>query len=101
MRATVDHAAKATAPVAGAAPAAADGLAVGANAWVQRAGGKTLRRRDAPGLNSNVLDGLEPGTQLTLLEGPREQDGYSWWRMRASDGREGWVAGEELVTSPE
>lgn len=77
------------------------GLAVGATAWVQKAGGKNLRRRSAPGLNSQVHDGLAPGTQLTLLEGPVAADGYHWWRIRAADGREGWVAGEELVTAPE
>lgn len=77
------------------------GLAVGATAWVQQAGGKSLRRRSAPGLSTQVYDGLAPGTQLTLLEGPVAADGYHWWRIRAADGREGWVAGEELVTSPE
>lgn len=80
---------------------AAGGLAAGVTAWVQNAGGKSLRRRSAPGLDSNVLDGLQPGTQLSLLEGPVAKDGYSWWRVRAEDGREGWVAGEELVTKPE
>lgn len=77
------------------------GMAAGATAWVQKAGGKSLRRRSAPGLNSTVQDGLAPGTELTLLEGPVAADGYNWWRIRAADGREGWVAGEELVTSPE
>ncbi|MGQ9550168.1 MAG: SH3 domain-containing protein [Roseiflexus sp.] len=77
------------------------GLSIGATAWVQQAGGKNLRRRSAPGLNSQVYDGLAPGTQLTLLEGPVAADGYHWWRIRAADGREGWVAGEELVTNPE
>ncbi|NWG19778.1 MAG: SH3 domain-containing protein [Chloroflexi bacterium] len=77
------------------------GMAVGATAWVQKAGGKGLRRRGAPGLNSEVHDSLAPGTQLTLLEGPVAADGYHWWRIRAADGREGWVAGEELVTTPE
>jgi predicted RNase H-like nuclease (RuvC/YqgF family) len=87
--------------VTNAAQAATGGLAIGVTAYVQNAGGKNLRRRSAPGLNSNILDGLAPGTQMTLLEGPFTADGYTWWRMRAADGREGWVAGEELVTRPE
>lgn len=74
---------------------------VGSNAWVRRAGGKSLNRRDAPGLHSNVLDALAIGTQVTMLEGPHPADNYTWWRVRASDGREGWVAGEELVNQPE
>lgn len=97
--------AQAAAQPAAAAPAATTpakpGLQVGVTAWVQKAGGKNLRLRDAAGLNSNAFDGLAPGTQLTLLEGPQSLDGYTWWRIRASDGREGWVAGEELVTTPE
>ncbi|MBP1466366.1 SH3 domain-containing protein [Candidatus Chloroploca sp. M-50] len=76
-------------------------LAVGVTAWVQKAGGKNLRLRDKPGLNSNAFDGLVPGTQMTLLEGPTQLDGYPWWRIRAADGREGWVAGSELVLQPE
>lgn len=78
-----------------------DDLAVGGTAWVRKAGGQGLNRRDAPGINSNVHDSLAIGTQLTVLEGPARADGYTWWRVRASDGREGWVAGEELVTQPE
>ncbi len=83
------------------APAATGGLRAGGVAYVQKAGGKNLRLRSAPGLDSTVLDGLAPGTQLTLLAGPNEKDGYPWWQIRTSDGREGWVAGTELVTTPE
>ncbi|NTU82509.1 MAG: SH3 domain-containing protein [Chloroflexales bacterium] len=80
---------------------AAGGLAAGVTAWVQKAGGKNLRLRDKPGLESNAFDGLAPGTQMTLLEGPIQDDGYPWWRIRTADGREGWVAGTELVTTPQ
>lgn len=76
-------------------------MAVGANAWVRRAGGMNLRRRSGPSLNSNVHDGIEPGTKLSLLEGPINADGHVWWCIRTEDGREGWVAGEELVTQPD
>jgi len=92
------------APVAGTtlgSAAPSGGLALGGTAYVQKAGGKNLRLRDAHGLDTNVLAGLPPGTQMTLLEGPVEDDGYPWWRIRTSDGREGWVAGTELVTHPE
>ncbi|WP_298817227.1 SH3 domain-containing protein [Chloroflexus sp.] len=84
-----------------ASPSTDGGLQIGGVAYVQKAGGKNLRRRQAPGLDSTVLDCLPPGTQLTLLAGPQEKDGYPWWHIRTSDGREGWVAGTELVTEPE
>jgi Bacterial SH3 domain len=77
------------------------GLGVGAAAWVREEGGKNLRRRSGPGTSSNVLDTLPPGTQVALLEGPIEADDYHWWKIRVGDGREGWVAGEELVVKPE
>lgn len=77
------------------------GLAVGAAAWVRRAGGMNLRRRSGPSLGAGVHDGIAPGTKLSLLEGPINADGHVWWRIRTDDGREGWVAGEELVTQPD
>ncbi|MEI8308057.1 MAG: SH3 domain-containing protein [Chloroflexales bacterium] len=84
-----------------AAPAATGGLTLGATAYVQKAGGQNLRLHDLAGLESHVSDSLHPGTQLTLLIGPVQRDGYPWWRIRTADGREGWVAGTELVTHPE
>ncbi|HEX9374275.1 MAG TPA: Gfo/Idh/MocA family oxidoreductase, partial [Roseiflexaceae bacterium] len=60
----------APAAAAPAAPAAAAGLAAGATAWVTRAGGLPLRLRSGPSLDADVIDRLQPGTQLTLMEGP-------------------------------
>jgi Tfp pilus assembly protein FimV len=77
------------------------GLAVGGSAWVTRAGGLPLRLRSGPSLEGDVLDRLQPGTQMTLLEGPRQADGHAWWHIRTTDNREGWVAGEELRTQPD
>jgi hypothetical protein len=79
----------------------AGGLAVGVSAWVTRAGGLPLRLRSGPSLEGQILDRLAPGTQMTLLEGPRQADGHAWWHIRTTDNREGWVAGEELRTQPD
>lgn len=76
-------------------------LAVGGRAWVRKAGGMNLNLRDAPGLESNVIGSLPPGTELFLNSGPNPAHNYTWWQVRVTDGREGWVAGEELVTQPE
>ena len=93
---------------AGAAPQAraaevgsTGGLAAGSTAYVTRAGGMSLRLRSGPSLNSSVQGGLPPGTQMTLLEGPNQADGHAWWHIRTSDGRQGWVAGEDLRTQPD
>lgn len=84
-----------------AATPAASGLHVGGAAWVRKAGGKELRRRNGPGLNATILDGLAPGTMVAMLGGPETADDHKWWQIITADGREGWVAGEELVTKPE
>jgi uncharacterized protein YhaN len=77
------------------------GLAAGASAWVTRAGGLPLRLRSGPSLSESVLDRLQPGTQMTLQDGPRDADGHAWWHIRSADGKEGWVAGEDLRTQPD
>ncbi|MDW8392434.1 MAG: SH3 domain-containing protein, partial [Oscillochloridaceae bacterium] len=76
-------------------------LAVGVTAYVRKTGGQNLRFRNGPGLDTNAFASLPPGTSMTLLEGPVQKDNYPWWRVRTSDGREGWVAGTELVTQPD
>ncbi len=75
-------------------------LAQARTRWVRQEGGQELNRREAPGLGSKVLDTFAIGTQVTLWEGPRPADGFTWWRVQANDGREGWVAGEELGPTP-
>jgi uncharacterized protein YhaN len=89
----------ATAPAA-TAPAAG-GLAAGSSAWVTRAGGLPLRLRSGPDLSAQILDRLQPGTKMTLKEGPQQADGHAWWNIRTDDGREGWVAGEDLRSQPD
>ncbi len=81
--------------------AANTALSIGGKAWVTRENGRSLRLRAGAGLNSRVLTSLPVGTEVTLLEGPQTLDGYSWWRVQTLAGREGWVAGEELVTQPD
>jgi|HigsolmetaAR206D_1030411.scaffolds.fasta_scaffold05967_3 Tfp pilus assembly protein FimV len=79
--------------------ASAPSLQVGGQAWVTRAGGGSLRLRSGPGLSHDVLGNIAPGSQLTLLEGPQAADNYSWWKVRTTDNREGWVAGQDLRTA--
>jgi uncharacterized protein YhaN len=84
-----------------ASSAVAGGLAAGSSAWVTRAGGLPLRLRSGPSLSESVIDRLQPGTQMTLLNGPQQADGHAWWHIRTTNGKEGWVAGEDLRTQPD
>src|SRR5262249_58448474 len=79
----------------------AGGLAPGATAWVTQAGGLPLRLRSGPGLDQGVIDRLQPGSKMTLQDGPRQADGHAWWHIRTDDGKEGWVAGEDLRSQPD
>jgi TolA-binding protein len=78
-----------------------ENLTIGYTAQIQEVPGATLRLHTAPGQDTETLDGLAPSTRLTLLEGPVAADECTWWRVRTTDGREGWVAGEHLVAHPD
>jgi hypothetical protein len=85
----------------GAKSVSAGSLAAGASAWVTRAGGLPLRLRSGPSLSASVIDRLQPGSQMTLQDGPQQADGHAWWHIRTNDGKQGWVAGEDLRTQPD
>lgn len=50
-----------------------------------------LNVRSGPGLDFEIVTKLQRDSLVTLLEGPRKADGYAWWRIRMSDGTEGWA----------
>lgn len=74
---------------------------IGYTAQTQEVPGTTLQLHAAPGRDAQALKGLASSTRLTLLEGPVSADACTWWRVRTTDGREGWVAGEHLVAHPD
>jgi uncharacterized protein YgiM (DUF1202 family) len=56
--------------------------------------GDRLNLRSGPGTNFEVIDQLERGELVTLLDGPlknEDGDGFAWWLVRADDGTEGWA----------
>jgi hypothetical protein len=51
----------------------------------------TLNVRAAPGVEFEILEKLEDGTIVIILDGPRRSDdGLVWWRVRTPRGTEGW-----------
>lgn len=58
---------------------------------VQTIDGEILNLRAAPTRKSEIVVYIEDDTQLELLEGPVEAEGFYWWRVRLPDGLEGWV----------
>lgn len=65
-------------------------LFVGDLAEVFTTEGDRLNLRAEPSIEAEIIDRLEYGEVVTLLEGPRKEGGYSWWRIRTADGQEGW-----------
>jgi hypothetical protein len=66
-------------------------LRVGGQATVRTTEGDTLRVRSGPGTSFIVTRSVEPGTVVTLLDGPTSAAGFTWWNIRLPDGATGWV----------
>jgi hypothetical protein len=77
---------------------------VGQTVRVQTIDGEILNLRAQPSRKSDILVYIEDDTQLELLEGPIEAEGFHWWRVHTPDGLEGWVVendGELQTILPE
>jgi hypothetical protein len=72
-------------------------IAPGATVLVQGTLGGGLNLREQPSTYSKVVVNVKDGTALTVLDGPREADGYVWWQLKAPDGKEGWGAANWLA----
>lgn len=73
----------------------------GALVVVQGTKGAGLNLRQQPTTYAKVVSNAREGTVLTVLEGPKEADGYEWWKVRTPDGKEGWGAGDWLALKTE
>jgi hypothetical protein len=73
----------------------------GASVRVQGTAGAGLNLRQQPSTYAAVVEGLDEGTTVTVLDGPREADGYIWWLVSTDEGNEGWGAENWLVLSTE
>jgi hypothetical protein len=73
------------------------GLEVGDRIYVcTQADRLSLRTR--AGLASSEVTKMDPGTDLSIIDGPSCEDGWLWWRVRTDRGEVGWVAeGEDEV----
>jgi len=81
----------APAQVVAATPVFGAVLRIGGLATVQTTQGDKLNMRLSPGLDAPVLAQLETGTHVTVVDGPRTANGFTWWKIRAANGLEGWA----------
>jgi len=68
---------------------------------VDNTSGIGLNLHSSPGDDSPVITGLTEGTQMSVIGGPVQADGYTWWNIKGVVGgisREGWSAVGEWLT---
>jgi uncharacterized protein YgiM (DUF1202 family) len=70
-------------------------LAFRVNDWyiiTAEGGNPPLNVRAGPSKSEAVVDKLNQGTYIQIIDGPREQSGQRWWKIKADfEGAEGWV----------
>ena len=68
------------------------------SAWVHASDGVNVRA--APSSSASRLTTLATGTQLSLQGEQTSPDGSSWYRIRLTDGRDGWLSGRYTTNYP-
>lgn len=76
-------------------------IAPGATVVVQGTLGAGLNLREQPSTYSKIVGNAKEGSALTVVEGPKEADGYVWWKLKKPDGTEGWGAANWLALEPQ
>lgn len=73
-------------------------ITVGAGVEVAGVGDQELNIRNLPGLTgSQILFRAPEGSPLDIIGGPREADGFSWWKVRDRQFQvEGWAVANYL-----
>ncbi len=66
--------------------------------WVHASDGVNVRT--APSASATRLTTLATGTQLDLQGEQTNPDGSTWYRIRLSDGRDGWLSGRFTTNYP-
>lgn len=82
------------------APTALPSPTPGTPATIANTGGAGVNLRSLPGLNGTIITSVDEGTRVQIIDEPQNADGYTWRRVLLSDGLQGWVVADFLVTSP-
>lgn len=71
-------------------------LQIGDTVRVVNTSGQGLRVRDIPSREGKILIKFAEGSSVEIIEGPKQADGYTWWKVRGKAG-EGWCAADFLA----
>jgi sortase (surface protein transpeptidase) len=69
-------------------------LAVGGTASITESG---VNLRASATTGADVVTTLTAGQQVSVIGGPEDADGYTWWQIRLPSGEEGWIAADFLA----
>ncbi len=85
-------------PVAATQPPPVSGgqIAVGQTVIVTGTGKDRLSLRAKPTTKSARVKLIKDGVKLTVIDGPKKADGYTWWKVRTPKGIEGWAVEDFL-----
>jgi hypothetical protein len=84
-------------PVATTAPPAATGkFTIGQTVVVTGTGKDKLSFRAGPGTDYKRVRVVKDGVKLTVIGGPQEADGFTWWQLKAPNGQVGWAVEDYL-----
>jgi hypothetical protein len=67
-------------------------IRVGMKAYVNFIPPISNRVRDYPSRSAVVIGSMEPGTIMTIIDGPVCDDVLIWWKIETSNGLKGWTA---------
>lgn len=79
-------------PWAACAGALPSQLVAGLKAYVSFDPPLANRVREQPGRQARILGQIQPGTVVTILDGPGCANNWVWWRVQSNDGLTGWTA---------
>ena len=86
-------------PVEESTPIPETGILIGANVTVVGTGvGLNLRAEPVVDPN-NILELVQDGSVLEVIEGPQEAEDFVWWKLRSPSGTEGWAV-EDFFQAP-
>ena len=74
-----------------ASSASSDAIAIGQMVMVTGTGQDRLSLRKAPTTKAERVRIVKDGVKLTIIDGPVQADGFTWWKVRTPKGYEGWA----------
>lgn len=78
-----------------------DVIAVGRTVLVSGVDQNQLNVRDEPGISTNVIFRVADGYTFTVVDGPQQTDGITWWKVEDTTGQSGWAASNYLTVVPQ